>query len=249
MKLYWGCGMKNYAKWCLVGVLTVCLLLPIVYCNRLLHTMTAIRYVTFSFDPQLSPMICQAIKQKVMFCEHNGIYNSSAIIDTISSFPVIKSMKLEQFPAHIARITLDAYDPIMCINDDRIVLENNFLLSADYYTVSKTSSLQKIRCAGPLPVQVSAPIMEAMKQCLSQKIFDYYTVYFVNEHEWYFSDIKDPSFTMCCTTSSLPINMIQIAYAKLKKQIQKESISHKWIADMRFGDQIILSMDKGGRYG
>lgn len=250
MKLYWGCGMKNYAKLGQMLLVMAFLLLPIVGIYTLLHTITGIRYVTFSFDPQLSPITCAAIKKKVMLAEHDGIYNPVAIVETIlTSFPVVKSLEIEQFPPHIARVSIAAYDPIIGINNDRILIENQLILSADYYAAYRVKPLQKIRCSGPLPERISSSIMHAMKQCLAQKVFDYYTVYMVNEHEWYFTDIKDPLFTLCCNTASLPVDTVQIAYLQLKKQLKKESHAKKWIADMRFSDQIILSMDKGGRYG
>lgn len=75
-------------------------------------------------------------------------------------------------------------------------------------------------------------------------------MYLVSEHEWYLEDAKDPLFTLCCNASSLPVDMLHMAYNRLKNQIKKGEVSKKkWIADMRFHDQIILSMNKGGRYG
>lgn len=216
-----------------------------------LHTALAIRYITFSFDPQLSQSMCNAIKERVTLFQAHGMYNLDAIIEQLPNFFVaIKSLEIEQFPQHMALLTIKAFDPIVRVNDDRLLMENQAILPAGYYAHSTIASLQKIMVASPILSSMSPSIMTAMKRCLAEKIFDHYTVYLVSEHEWYLEDAKDPLFTLCCNASSLPVDMLHMAYNRLKNQIKKGEVSKKkWIADMRFHDQIILSMNKGGRYG
>ncbi len=55
--------------------------------------------------------------------------------------------------------------------------------------------------------------------------------------------------TICCNACSLPVDSVRVAYNRLKTHLKKgESVKKKWIADVRFCNQIILSMDTGGRY-
>ncbi len=243
--------MKSHVKFYQMAVLSLCFLITFSLVRRLFYTVTAIRYITFSFDSQLSQTVCDAIKKQVTLFEMNGLYNPEAIIENIPHvFTMVKSLDIKQFPTHMALVTITAFDPIIRINDDRLLIENQSILSTDYYAVYKIESLQKINIAMPIPAYVSSSIMAAMKQCLAEKIFDHYTVYFVNEHEWYLGDTKDPLFTLCCDAASLPIDMVRMTYNRLKNQIKKRGPAKvKWVADVRFGDQIILSMDKGGRYG
>ncbi len=215
-----------------------------------MQRVTALRYVTFAFDPQLSPALCDAIKKQVNLFVIDGVYNPEAILKNIPLvFTMIKKLDIKQFPTHVGLITISAFDPVIRINNDQLLLENQLLFSADYYAIYKVESLQKIHIALPIPAAVSSSIVTAMKQCLAEKIFDHYTVYVANEHEWYLKDIQDPLFTLCCNGESLPIDGIHLAYNRLKNHVKKRETKTKWIADVRFQDQIILSMDKGGRYG
>ncbi len=243
--------MKGYANFYKIALLGVCLWVTVSYVQRIFHAVTAVRYVAFAFDSQLSVAACHAIEQWSSLFEVDGMYNVPAMLEHMAlSFPVIKSVECTHFPPHVALIAITAFEPLVRINEDRLLIENQSLCAADYYAIYKNNSLQKITVAAPLASSVSASIMNAMKECLAEKIFDHYTVYLAHEHAWYLHDGEDALFTLCCDAASLPIDNLKTAYIRLKNEIKKRGPAQvKWIADMRFHDQIILSRDKGGRYG
>lgn len=243
--------MKSRANLYRILVLSSFVMVMTAFVHQMFYAMGTIRYVTFSFDPLLSRAACAAIKYQVALCESNGSYNPQSIIATIPPcFSAIKTIDMQQFPQHMALITVKAFEPIVRINDDQLLIENLGIITADYYTAYKIESLQKITATSPLPYQISSSIMAAIKQCISEKVFDCYTFHMLNEHTWYLGDTQDPFFTLCCNAGAIPSNGARLTYDRLKKQIQKKKPTKaKWIADVRFHDQIILSMDKGGRYG
>ena len=243
--------MKNSRNFYRFIAFSLCILGATALFYKMCHSMCAIRYVTFAFDPQFSFNACEAIKKQVALAQSDEVYNPQTIVDEISYyFESVKSVTLQQLPHHTAHITIEAYEPIVRINIDQLLLENQSIINAGHYAEYKCALLYQMSVGSPVPTQVCPEIMAAIKRCVYEQLFDHYTFYITNESEWYLHDMKDPAFTLCCNALSLPIGLLHGSYDLLKKQAKKKGVQKaKWMADIRFHDQIILSMDKGGRYG
>lgn len=208
-----------------------------------------IHYVTFAFDPRLSHKACMAVQQYVALGESNGIYHPHEIMKEIPHYvEAVESIELQQLPFHTAVMSIHAYKPLMRINDDQVLLDNHAIVVSDYYALYALASLKKIALAQPVPSRVSSDLLASLKQCIIKNVFDYYTFYVASENEWYLHDRNDPGFTVRCNATSLPIDSLQTAYEHLKMRIQTKNYRGEWVADIRFHDQIILSM-KRGAYG
>lgn len=211
----------------------------------------AIRYVTFEFDPRLSPMARSAISHYVHECQSHGYYNARAIVADIPNyFSSVRAISVQYLPLQTAHITIDGFDPLIRINEDQVLVENNSIIRSANYGQYVLSGLYQLSVAGMAPEKVSPEIADSIKHAIHEKLFDHYTFHFANAQEWYLNDKEDPAFTVCCNARSVPLGNIQKRYAQLKKEVLKKTdLKQKWMADVRFQNQIILSMSKGGHYG
>jgi len=104
--------------------------------------------------------------------------------------------------------------------------------------------------AGEIPAECSARMMETIQRCMKEKIFDRYTLCWVNEHELYFGDMDDDSFSLLCDAASLPHTTSLALYDQVKQSAKSNvRMKKKWIADVRFENQIIVYGDRGEGYG
>lgn len=219
--------------------------------HKVCSAITSIRYVTLDFDSNLSPLCCQLIKRKVALSASNGTYNPETIIQSIpADIRSIQSIEMQHLPYHTALITVHAFEPIARINVHYLLLENQSIVSADHYAEYSVAPLHAVTVPNPVPLSLNTTIVAGIKASINEKVFDYYTFYIGDENEWYLHDKHDPAFTICCNASALPISFLQTTYEKLKKKMKnKIRAQTKWTADIRFRNQIILSMDKRGSYG
>lgn len=213
------------------------------------RTVFAVRGFSYSFDTMISPEIQQIIKDQVSLFRHNDAYNPSTVIETISSFPCVRSVSLHCRASHTADVVVEAYDPIVCINTSHVLTLAKTIIPASSYALYVINRLPSMAMRSVLPEYCSDRMMSAMKQCINDRIFDRYTLSWVNEHELYFKDLDDPTFSVLCDASSLPTHAALLSYEQVKKNIQKRNSMSRWVADLRFRDQIIVSRDQGGGYG
>ncbi len=242
--------MKDQVKRLRIFILIVCGLGGVAALHRTWNSICAVHYVTYSFDSQLSPSAQETISQFVRFFEYQGEYNPTAIVAQLpQEFPCIKSISVRHLPYHVAQVAVAAHDPVIRINDDCVLTEKQTIISNSYYALFVINELPELSVAAPVPSTVSEQIMLAIKRCMKESVFEQYALSFVGEHEWYLCDKNDPSFTLVCDTETFPIQDRIATYQRVKKKIKNRVNAKKWMADVRFDNQIILSMGKGGRHG
>ncbi len=93
--------MKNSRNFYRFIAFSLCILGATALFYKMCHSMCAIRYVTFAFDPQFSFNACEAIKKQVALAQSDEVYNPQTIVDEISYyFESVKSVTLQQLPHH-----------------------------------------------------------------------------------------------------------------------------------------------------
>ena len=219
--------------------------------NTIYRSICAVRYVTYAFDQTISPELQRDITAQVALFEHEGSYNPRTIISTITQqFSCVKSVSVHCRASHTAEIEITAHNPIVRINGTHVLTDAKTIISDNSYALYVVDALPSFSIAVALPDQCSDRMMSAVKQCIKDRIFERYTLSWVNEHELYFRDVHDPSFSLLCDTASLPTYRTLLSYEQLKNSIKsRKSPMNRWVADLRFDDQIIVSGDQGGRYG
>lgn len=242
--------MKNNIKLFRIFVLVIAVLGAGALTQKLYYLVCALRYVSYTFSPTISPAQQQDIKAQVALFKHDGMYNPYCIIDTIKSFSCVKSVSVHCSASHTAHIIVEAYDPIVRINGTHVLTAAKTIIPDRSYAWYVLNNLPSLSMASVLPEHCSDRMMDAVRRCIKEQIFERYTLSWVNEHELYFRDINDPSFSLLCDAVSLPTHALLISCEQVKNSIKRDhSVPKSWVADLRFDDQIIVSRDKGGGYG
>ena len=246
-----GSGMKDTIKLFRIITIVVAVLGSGIGAHKLYRSVCAVQYVTYAFDQMISPELQRDIRVQVALFENEGSYNPRTIISTISEqFPCVKSISVHCRASNTAEIEITAHDPIVRINGSHILTDAKTIILDRSYALYVVDSLPSFSMASALPERCSDRMMGAVKRCIKDRIFEQYTLSWVNEHELYFQDMHDPSFSLLCDAVSLPTHSTLISYEQLKNSIKnRKSAMNHWVADLRFDDQIIVSGDKGGRYG
>ncbi len=229
----------------IVGLLGVGVVTHTIY-----RSVCAVHYVAYAFDHAISPEQQRNIRAQVALFENDGSYNPRTIVATISAFACVKSVSVQCCASHTAQISVEANGPIVRINGSHVLTEAKTIIPENSYALYVLNALPSLSMATALPDQCSDQMMSTVKSCVKDRIFERYTLSWVNEHELYFRDINDPSFSLLCDVVSLPTHTALLSYEQVKNSIKrrKAAPSH-WVADLRFDDQIIVSRDQGGGYG
>ncbi len=211
--------------------------------HKVCSKICAIRYISYSFDPQLSANICTDIEKQVAFLECDGQYQTSVVMqDLLRIFPDIKQIEIRSLPYNMAEISILAPDPVVQINDAHVLTENRTIISSDFYACYVLGHLPQVQVTSVISKTVSKEIMAAIKHSIKERLFDHFMVSMQDEQKWYLQDKKDPSFTICCNASCLPIGAIRDACDQLKETVKKNNTTKMaWVADVRFDHQIVLS--------
>ena len=242
--------MNSQIKIARIVLLSLAVIAVISLVNHISDSIFSIRYINYNFDDRLSAPASVAIKNYVENCQLAGVYNIRAIIEELPArCASVKSISLLRVPPHTAQLSITLFDPIIAINNDKVLIENNNVINAAYYADYVKSSLYAMTVT-EVPASFGSELATSIAHAIQEKLFDHYTFNIASEHEWYLQDKQDPAFTVCCNAASVPMGLMQEKYAQLKKLIRKKELTKTaWIADVRFKDQIVLSMSTRGHYG
>lgn len=243
--------MNNHIKIARLAVISLGIIGIISLIHALFITVFAIRYITYDFDERLSRQARIAIVSYIESCCCEGRYNPAAILAELPEHcTCIKSVALLQLPHHTAQLRVISFDPIVTVNNDKMLIENNAVISAAYYADFVKNSLHKVTLANEVPAAFSVALTSSIREAIEEKLFDHYTFNIISHDQWHLQDKNDPAFTICCNAASMPHGALYQKYSQLKKKLRtKESMKAAWIADIRFNNQIIVAMSTRGHYG
>ena len=243
--------MKNRVNVAYFFAIALCVFGLAATFQRVCSKICAIRYISYSFDPQLSITMRSAIEQQVSRLECDAKYQVPVIMqELLRIFPDIKQIDVRSLPYNMAEVVITAPDPVVRINNSHVLTENQSIISSNYYAQYALDRLPEMRVSSKINRSVSLEMMAAIQQSIKEQIFDRFMVSLCDEQKWYLQDKKDPLFTICCNASSLPTGTLCALYDQVKQEVRKKGMTKTaWTADIRFNHQIVLSRYKGGRYG
>ena len=242
--------MKNRADYIKKLSVTAVIMISGMFFYKAFMDMSAIQYVSYHYDPQLSVTIRNAIEKQIALIEFDGFYQAETILKEIQRlFPHVASVSVRTLPYHAAEIEISGHSPVLKINDSFILTEQQSIIPKEYYACYAVDTLPDVQF-NLRQFAVSDEMMTAFHKAIKERLFDHFMVQVNREHEWHLLDKQDPAFTVCCNASSLPLGMLKETYRALKNRAQqKGSLKTAWMADLRFNQQIVLSRSKGGHNG
>ncbi len=231
--------------------LMVCLCGFAALLQRLSMRMYAIRYVHLIPDPQISHSVKSRIKKIISRNEYEGSYQPYVLVSIIKQeFPYLKEISARCIPHHVCELFIEAYDPILRINEKQLLLANRMLVSHDYYAAYVQDKLPCMYIPTSHTKELNFDLMHTIDLCFKQSLFDHFTITMKHFQEWYLVSKEDKSVIICCNPTTMPnVNDLKRIDNLKQEMSAKKSISKPMLADIRFDKQIIISSYKGGLYG
>jgi len=175
------------------------------------------------------------------------------------NFPVVTSTKLMQLPSGILQNTLNTVTPVFLINDLFVVTKNMNVFDKSLFSKNSIASCGSLTVQG-LDTVITDTVAKkdisdsckCMMFRLPKKSFEQYQICRESETKSYMTDMLQKSFIVIFSDIAVPTEKILSACNQLKHELQargefsgKRNI--KWLADVRFKDQIVLCKDRRRR--
>lgn len=218
------------------------------FCHRLYCKVRAIRYITYKFDPQISPDLRQSIEKHVSRFEVDGEYQLQVILSELERlYPDVQSIAIKVLPFNTAEVEISLHNPVVKVNSQHVLAENRGIIPSHFYAQYATKRLPQVQISSIVPEIVSTEVIKAIKAGIKEHIFENYSVSMFAEQEWYLQDKNNPACTICCNPNTIPSCLVQKKCNDLIELVKKNSSPKMaWVADVRFDHQIVLSRLKGG---
>lgn len=226
------------------------LLIIITTIAALYHRMLLVTQCSFTLDPLLTNEMHFAIQS---FVEKNSWRSDPhALTQKLSdAFPCIKTVATHVMPPSLLHITVIAETPALAVNNSHIITQNGKIVPDNCFLRHRIISLPVIRMRH-LPTDTPL-LSHELRICLAHltpTMLTSYAITIENETSILLHDMYAPTDILCCA-ANMPDQTI-LAQCKhivqsLASQETSQQITHRnrWIADIRFHKQIIVSQ-KGG---
>lgn len=172
----------------------------------------------------------------------------------VQQFPCLKKVSCTKDSAKVVQIYCQSAQPFFCLNGTHVLADADRVLEKECFALESLSSLPTIEVVA---VSQGAPVLSAQaKESMHRiplELFDQYQMTWVDDTQVWLREKSSPSFSLVFHTCSLPDKKIIAECEKIKKEFESSGLivpqgKKRWVADMRFANQIILSADTGGRF-
>ncbi len=205
----------------------------------------AVHRFSVTYDELLTVQATTDIQQ---YLKDTDIYRLSAhqcAHELQTKFACIRSITCRYKPNGTVEIGLEACDPFVRLDDDRLVTVQNAIVPVDYYIPEAVEQLPTVQITlqddeHRLPYEVFSYLQQLDAAWLKGA-----TVSWRHRNEIHLA-LTDPHLQLLCNEQVVPNqelldHCIAIAHEKAKQAAP----AHRMLADVRFADQIIVSNIKG----
>ena len=180
----------------------------------------------------------------------NGCYNAAALVDHLPErFVCIATIESQLLPHNTAKLVIKTYEPLACISSEELITTNGIILSQQVFNETVIKGLDSVELAGPLDSQKIPMFIKTVLDSIRADLLKAYRMRWVDEHTICLIDKNNPHITIVCSNETLPDTTMQKKCVELVHDKMLQKPDAQWKADIRFDDQIIISMDKGGQNG
>ncbi len=169
-------------------------------------------------------------------------------------FPSLKKVSCTKDGAKIVQIYCQNAQPLFCLNDTHVFTDTDRVIEKECFSPESVSSLPSIAVVA---VSQGVPVLSAQAKksmhTVFHELFDRYQMTWIDDTQVLLREKNSSSFSLVFNTDSLPDKKIIRECEQIKKEFESSGLivpqgKKRWVADMRFANQIILSADTGGRF-
>lgn len=228
---------RRFKRWlCYCSTATIALLSGIMS----LHYSVRPTRCVLAIDLNLSESITNEIQQFVneQLPKHRSLCSLGSSLK--NQFQIIDEISVRHKVPQLAYINITARKPVIVINDQWLLIDNGRVIPSTYYS-SNPRIFLKMQSDIDLPNQ--AEYLLAMAKNFDPVIWAHYDVHWQDHTAIYLHDRQEAHF---CIIAHAQMQFNQDLLKRIKalkslmcKKVTKEQT--RWIADVRFRNQIILS--------
>ncbi len=248
--------MKRFSRGIYLTSGTFILLLSIVVVKRL-HTFTfAVERYSLLIDKHFSESMHASIVAFLHERDDVKIMKPSDMFTCLrQQFPSIKSIAVDYNASKVLDITIKAAQPVLGLNDQNVLTENGCIVERHLFEKNYIASLNTVNVGDKALAekQLSESFQEYVR-CLPVHFFDQYKVSWLSEREVWLQDKNQKKFSLLCSAEVIPNKQMMDYADHIKESLMQRGAfaqqgTRKWIADMRFANQIVVFSGKGGPRG
>lgn len=228
----------------IVGLLLLCSATVVV--KDKIHAYHTTNSLSLIIKSPLSESGRSFIKSLVMHCYNNNSgYNQANLLEEIKkSFPAIKDIFYQPYLTS-ADITLLMHEPLCVLNTDLVILSNNCVLPASYFSASCITLLPHIACS--LENNDSSADILGFVTHHDKLFFNNYGIEFCDKHSVFVTKKNDEELKIICTSEQCITPDIIAQCMRVKDYIYQKNTHDKkrWMMDVRFADYIVAYNNRG----
>jgi len=217
------------------------------------------------FACQMDKTISQAHSHDIITFLHEQkqlrSFSLQKLSDTLKQqFPLVRSIKLNQQASGILHLQIDFFSPQLIVNQDYILADCGLLFDTQAFSSQTVSGCPAItikseKIGDKANSEIKEGIARTCKNILSllpKACFAEYNIVWEDATKSWLYDKKNNNFAIVFNDFKIPNQKILSACNHLRKQLKhQESLCNegttRWIADIRFKDQIVLFNEDRGR--
>ncbi len=218
--------------------------------ERVSRSLSSVQHILFQIDESLSSDTRNEIKSYVHMLRFNGKYNPAALVDHLPDrFACIAGIESQTFAHNTAKLVIKTHEPLVKISDDQLVTMNGEILSQRFFDTNLLSQLDLVQVSLPVNPDKIPILVKTITDSIQADLLKSYSMVWIDEHTIRLQDKQNSRITIVCSDETLPDESMQAKCAALAQDKLSQKPNVRWKADIRFEDQIIVSMDKGGQNG
>lgn len=226
------------------------MMLAILGCWNIFNHATIISHIALEIDPSISDYTKQTIEQTVytMYAQSNP--NAQSVCTLIKrQFPCIKSVAVAYTAPNLVTIDCKACKPYCLLNYDFVLTAEAIPVHKNAFKKYELEHLHRIMLNAQL--FNNSDILNACKECIAHlpnAVFAQYELVWNDSVQIWLHDKKD-NFSVIFSKSDPPTISLLSQCEQIKHELQQKGVlqlkNNRWIADVRFSNQIIVN--KGAR--
>ncbi len=223
--------------------------------KKVTHELGAVDAYSCHFCSVCSPSIQEKVRSYIAQEARLPSLSLAVVAHTLAEkFPSLKKVSCTKDGAKVVHIQCQSVQPFFCLNDTHVLADADRVLEKECFSPESLSSLpiiEVVAVSQGMPV-LSSQAKEGMHH-ISRELFDRYQMTWIDDTQIWLREKNSPSFSLVFHTNSLPDEKIMSECEKIKKEFESSGLispqgKKRWVADIRFANQIILSADTGGRF-
>lgn len=161
-------------------------------------------------------------------------------------FPFIQAIQSRLVPPGTMKLNCTAYQPLCTINQVLLLVPPHTLCHTDYYCKSLVSELPNIIIDESQLKTHDTKTLVSVVKTLNKDIFAQFQVAVSSDSTIVFEDKIQPRLSMICRADNVPATTLCMHGKYMKELLENRHAftgksNNHFIADLRFGKQIILS--------